>query len=419
MDSPASVFANPARAARAKHRFIYGTLRPNVSPEQPVSFAALFGSRERRWLFTVENGVRRQESTSIQTRLLTNPSAPDMVLDEQRSERELVATQTRARATLISRTDFGGVAFGLFGGYRNATRFDLSEFVSMQTGSGETSTTTRLIETSQDEVAVGAEVALAGRTWDLAASVSYQGRIADAERDFTDSFGDIENINSVDLEGSPAAVDVEVLGTVRMGRRRADYLFGSVDATFGGGSIESRLDLQQDMLDLTSETEADLSGQATRVSLGYVYAHEHRGLTVLAALNPSGSFARTESLREGLSTPTPSVAREETDVTTLALTLPLYVRFSVTKRLDAFGGGAYTYGYEHTESTLRSIPTTTLPEAPVVEQETERTSDALSSSSTLYAGAVMTFRSGLTAQAAFRGDLAALNRWTVSLGYRF
>lgn len=464
LDSPASVFANPARAARAKHRFVYGTIRPNFSADQPVSFAALFGSRERRWLITVENGIQSAESGAMQrTDVMRNdPDFTEMRTDLRTFESDRVFSNTRARALLVGRTDFGGYAFGLYGGYRNVTdrRLTVSDsdirtteqrFSSdIESTRSEMSEDLRLNE--RDGFGIGAELALAGRTWDLATAVSYQRRTAEtefsnnvlrtsrSEERFDDgalftNFDQLQNNSQSRADATPTAVDVELIGALRAGRKRDDYLFGAVTGTFGSGTADAVLSLEQERIrrtdsngtvsgdtttmSLQGRDDVDLSTRATQVSLGYVYAMKRRGLTVLAAINPTGGFTHTERVNVDGFGSTLSLSRQEDDVTTLALTLPLYVRFDVTRRLGAFGGGAYTYTYARTESDFRPISVAPSGDTHVVEQASERTSDVVSSSSALYAGAVMTFRSGLTAQAAFRGNLAEINGWTVSLGYRF
>ena len=165
--------------------------------------------------------------------------------------------------------------------------------------------------------------------------------------------------------------------------------------------------------------DVDLATRAARVSLGYVFARHRRGLSVLAAVNPRLDVLRFESALADLSgSAHPSL--QETDQLTVALDLPLYLRFDVTKRLDVFGGGVYTYAYVRLETTDRPLyPDALLEEGQTLETTRSRTLDEIASSGRLFAGAVLTFRSGLTAQAAFRGDLAAIDGWTVSLGYRF
>ncbi len=431
LDGPAPVFVNPARAAHARQRFVYGTVRPSFSAEQPVSLAGLFGRGDRRWLVSADNGVLRREQTEARTTVRQAPGPPPSTrTDEQTTENELVATATRARVVLVSHTDFGGVAFGLFGGYGNATRRNLFASASTTTdpNGNATQTDRRRDDSSRDGFGVGAEVALAGRTWDLAGAVSYQGRAASAElsRTARAAFGSdvFEQASETLAEGDPAAVDFEVVGALRMGRKRADYLYGSVAGTFGGSTVQGRATVEADGALASGSEDAEVGTQATQASLGYVYARTHRGLTVLAAINPVGGVAHTEAVRvvNAGSSDGAALSFQETDAATLALVLPLYVRFDVTRRLDAFGGGAYAYTYARTETTERPLLSLSPPgDAPgtSLEQTVERSSEAFTSSGALYAGAVFTFRSGLAAQASFRGNLAELTGWTVSLGYRF
>ena len=461
LDSPASVFVNPARAARSKDRFAYGTIRPDFSTEAPVSFAGLFGRGDRRWLVTAENGVstvnRDETQTSVDRQ--DDPNFSLLQTSERTSENETVATSTRARAVFVSRTDFGGIAFGLYGGYRSAgLRFafddEREQTVEQTTPVREDRNRDQnqsLQRADADAFGVGAELAFAGRTWDLAAAVSYQQLAADAEQ--TASRFNLNETEGVDFdgtpferldryeetsraaaEGTPRAVDVELVGALRTGRKRDDYLFGSVAGTFGSGTADAASSFESERfsrtlnggvetetLDQTSEArdaEADLETRATHVSVGYVYAQRHRGLTILAAINPLGGFRHTESLaldgsaRAGLT-------RRDRDETVLALTLPLYVRFDVTKRLDAFGGGAYTYAYSRLDTESRLVPLDTVPADGTEERTTEQTTEIFSSSGLLYAGAVFSFRSGLRAQASLNGTLSEITRWTVSLGYHF
>ncbi len=458
LDGPAPLFVNPARAAHTKYRFAYATVRPELAVDAPVSFAGLFGRGERRWLVTADNGVSVQKVAETRTSSDRDegPTFSSLDTSERTTETGLAATSTRARAVFVSRTDFGGIAFGLYGGYRSrGARFlfdaeaertliqtdPLFERTAFQRNRSE-------LSADADAFGVGAELAFAGRTWDLAAAVSYQQRIADAENtaarletdrteqtlsdgSLIEQLSRFESASRTAAEGTPAAVDFEVVGALRTGRRRDDYLFGSAAGTFGGGtadvaaSLETELFTQTvgggndvEMLDQTAEAgqaEVDLATRATQVSLGYVYAQHYRGMTILAALNPQGGFEHTESA--AAFGPGSGPARRETDATTLALLLPLFVRFDVTRRLDAFGGGAYTYAYTRLETTSRTVGG--LPSTPAGEETTEHTVELFTSTGTLYAGAVFSFSSGLQAQASFRGNLAELTGWTVSLGYQF
>ncbi|MEM1042595.1 MAG: hypothetical protein AAGI91_08200 [Bacteroidota bacterium] len=465
LGDPAALFVNPARAARARQRFVYGTLRADGSPEYPVSFAGLFGSRDRRWLIAVENGVALDgnERTQTTTFEMLDSDLTREEVTQFSNEAESVLTSTRARLLFVSRTDFGGVAFGLFGGYRH-TSSELVETRDVERTLRQTTSFSEVTDVRFDEerlrrdfrldgYGVGAEVAFAGRTWDLAASVSYQGRADDLVSDVTDNrdetteedFEDGRRVvfisrtnveNRTSVEGSPSAVDFELVGALRTGRDQEDYLFGTVAGTFGSGSVEADFRsatsffTRRDEDGVITETmngtevgggeETDLATRATEVSLGYVFARKRRGVTVLAAVNPVGTFAHTEAVAISGFSPSPLPSRQETDATTLALHLPLFVRFNVSKRLEAFGGGTYAYAYNRTETESSPIPLGDEPDLSNIFEETlERTTEQFSSDGRLYAGAVMTFRSGLTAQAVFRGDLAEIDRWTVSLGYRF
>ncbi len=457
LDSPVPTFVNPARAARSKDRFVYATVRPAFALDRPVSFAALVGSRERKWLLTVENGVLVQEErrTDQSVRRLDLPDFSRLDINEQTRQQDLVATTTRARVVYVGRTDFGGIAFGLYGGYRSDV-FDLTDEgdqTSTQESPGfeeESVRRSRTVRSSDtDAFGVGAEVAFAGRTWDLAAAVSYQRAVGETEvsaNSFSSfqseqdlggtpfiQFRRTDEVSRSAADATPAAVDFEVVGALQAGRKRDDYLYASVAGTFGTGTADALATVERSELirttqnGMTTETretstgggedEVDLVTRATQASLGYVYAQRRRGLTILAAINPSGGFAHTESVAVGPFSDAPS--RRETDVTTLALTLPLYVRFDVTRRLDAFGGGAYTYAYARTQTESRPVLLGDPPEGETRTETSERTVSTFISTGTLYAGAVFSFRSGLRAQASFRGNLAELTRWTVSLGYQF
>lgn len=452
---PTAAFVNPARAAYARERFVYGTIRPQTGP---LSFAGLFGSRDHRWLLTADNQIFVREDTDAQAQMQTT-QLPAGGMSSSESERtdeiKNITTATRARLLLVGRTDFGGYAFGLFGGYRSAnfdiTRASTSATVQNYPEESYSDVRRQASEQSQrrgnDDFAVGTELALAGRTWDLAASVSYQHRAADAfhlqsaelDRMFEDAFQSLteERLDSFrgTIEGSPRAVDFEVIGALRAGRKRGDYLYGSVSGTFGGGTAdydtgsiirrfllrEVEGEVVEDVsVDEASEDAGDiaLDTRATQVSLGYVYARHGRGMTVLAAVNPTADFGRVESVSARPSNGFP-VAKHVLDQASLALNLPLYLRFDVTKRLEAFGGGVYIYRYDRHERTEQPVPSPASGTDETLEVESSRTTDLFASTGRLFAGAVMTFRSGLTAQASFQGDLAQFSGWTVSIGYRF
>ena len=456
----AAVFVNPARAARAKHRFAYATIRPAFSADAPVAFAGLFGEGERKWLVAVENGVLSDErSERQQERQVEQVEGGTVVVeDDLISDRTYAVTSTRARALLIGRTDFGGYAFGLYGGYRSATNEDFRAtnfFQDTDRTFPYPFTQTRRFQDERERVydldgfGIGVETALAGRTWDLAGAVSYQRVRGDfvlaylrtettaGEQLFEDGTRRVRNderfsrIDSRrDAEGT--AVDAELLATLRVGERRDDYLFAALSGAFGSGTEDyavafadraasvirdDGLVVSESSQDQASDDAGtlDLTGRAVRASLGYVYARRTRDMTILAGLNPSATFGHREEAVVPVSAAGPGVSRQETDETQLALALPLYVRFGVTKRLDAFGGGVYAYTYTHVESTTRPV----LPDDPAYVLMRDSTSDRFVSSGRLYGGAVFTFRSGFTAQASVRGDLANVAGWIVSMGYRF
>lgn len=478
MGGPTATFVNPARAAHAEHRFVYGTIRPQNAPAEPVSLAGLFGTRNRRWLVTAENRVFTRENSDTQTQTQTSRDPVEDRTTESESSRSIdqsnTSASTRARVLLVSHTDFGGVAFGLFGGYRTASdrdeTSDHSDFDALTItpdGTFTQSDRRRRVQrqhTDRDDIGVGAEVALAGRRWDLAAAVSYQRRAAEASvlsddddrRTTASTAPDLEEaVRSRDLrlteqalDGTPSAVDFDVVAALHVGDGRGDYLYGSVTGTYGDGAADyafvfseerSRVrEINGEVLEESFEAtaaedagEVALGTQTTRASLGYVYARtpgrkrrgwtgrsgsEH-GMTILAAVNPQGGFARTESavVENNL-----LVTRRETEQTTLAVEFPLYVRFNVTERLEAFGGGTYTYAYTRTETAEEPLlPADAVPEGTTIRLIENRTTGLVTTDARLYAGAVFTFRSGFTAQASLRGNLAEVSGWTVSMGYHF
>jgi hypothetical protein len=182
LGGPTAAFVNPARSARFRDRFVYGTLHRGGAP---LTFVGLFGTRDRRWLLTADNHLAVREDSDVQTQSQSSdfPSGGSSSASSERVyESESITTITRARLLHVGRTDFGGYAFGLFGGYRSL-RFEADRTTastSTRDFPEQSSTETRRQAGEQlqlednDDVAVGAEAAFAGRTWDLAASVSYQ-----------------------------------------------------------------------------------------------------------------------------------------------------------------------------------------------------------------------------------------------------
>lgn len=456
LGGPTATLVNPARAARLRGRFVYGTIQPRSGGPEPVSLVGLAGSRDRRWLVVAENStyVDDFDESFIDRRTDAFPENGTRIYESERiRSASRTNAVTRARLLLAGRTDFGGYAFGLFGGYRSAdedvvqslTSFSNETRLSPPTADVRRQDADQSRHQHRDDFGVGVEVALAGRTWDLATSLSYQRRSSDAGfedaertvRDFEDPnttlMLDDRTSTAFSADASPEAVDFEVLGALRMGERRDDYLFGAVTGTFGGGTAGYRgmsssqrtlvqtLDgevVNEESFSSTFDDagEVDLDTRATRVSLGYVYARRHRGVTVLAALNPTAASERVDQADTG-----PAFAsKREIEQLHVALNLPLYVRFDVTRRLEVFGGGVYSYAYRRTEVDERPLyPVDLLDGDPTIETVRDQTSETLASDSRFYAGALLTFRSGFAAQASFNGDLAAIDRWTVSLGYRF
>jgi hypothetical protein len=454
LGGPTAALVNPARAARLRHRFAYGTIRPQEDRAEPVSFTGLVGTRDRRWLIVADNAIftRNTDAVISETRTMPDPGGTVTSEFERVNETSSTASLTRVRLLHVGRTDFGGFAVGLYGGYRGGdsnlsqTTSALDEDPVPPNTSERRQRSENLQQLRSDDFAVGVEAAFAGDTWDLAAAASYQRRTADATLSMS-SFLQQDVVNPAQtfferreestvqaIEGSPEAVDVEVIGALRAGQRRDDYLFGAVRGTFGGGTADYRSAFDSERLLVVSvdgevveqnETSdsrddagaVDLETRDVRVSLGYVYAQRGRSLTVLAALNPMAAFGRVD--RAAAEGPFFSVLEERDERTEIALQLPLYVRFDVTKRLETFGGGVFTYAYERLEMTQRPRFSGDLTGQTEIELTREQIVDTFSSDGRLYAGALFTVRSGLTAQAAVRGDLAAIDGWTVSLGYRF
>lgn len=454
LGGPTAALVNPARAARLRHRFAYGTIRTRNDLAEPVSVTVLGGTRDRRWLIVADNALftRNTDATLSETRTTTGPGGTVTSESEQTSEMSRTASLTRVRLLQVGRTDFGGFAIGLYGGYRGTdsnvsrTSAAFDEDPVLPSTSNRRQRSEDLQQLRRDDFAVGAEAAFAGETWDLAAAASYQRRTAEArlsmssflEQDFVEPdqtiFEQREAMTTQAIDGAPEAVDVEVIGALRAGQRRDDYLFAAVRGTFGGGTadygslleserlfvrtVDGEVVEQDESSDLVDDFGAiDLNARDVRVSVGYVYAQRGRRLTVLAGLNPVARFGRVE--RAAAEGPLFTVLEETDERTELALQLPLYARFDVTERLEAFGGGVVTYTYERMEMTQQPRFSGDVSGQFELVQTRAQTTDTVSSDGRFYAGALFTFDSGLTAQAAMRGDLANIDRWTVSLGYRF
>ncbi|MEP0548267.1 MAG: hypothetical protein ABJF88_15125 [Rhodothermales bacterium] len=470
LDGTTPLFVNPARAARADDRFVYGTvgdIESQFGSGVPISFDALFGTRDRRWLVSIDNAIASTSSTNEAafTRI-TEPDGGTTVTNDQDRLQQLDADRvaTRARVVLVGRTDFGGYAVGLFGGYRTNRTERLTDDTRRNV-TDQTFGPTRRVQSSRqlfeslldegtDEYGIGIEAAFAGKRWDLAASLSYQGRTTSitlvnsnrSEQEFVEMSGGeivssnlsrIEQDNEREADASPSGVDFEILGTIRSGLSRGDYLFGLVTGTFASGSADLRT---EDFSEQTIQTQSggetsvdvitfeddaafdrDLGTWAGRLSLGYVYAHKRRGLTVLAGVNPHVTFLSADFLDASLFTPFVGTFTEVDD-RTISLDLPLHVEAPVSRRLALFGGGLYRYTFASFDVAQRPIRGEDEPPIPfpvVIEESQRRETDTVFTNARLYAGALLTLRSGLTAQAAFRGDLAAYSGWTVSIGYRF
>lgn len=460
LDGATPLFVNPARAARAKHRFVYGT----VDPEQgngPVSLSALVGSRDNRWLITAENLALTSDRENTST-FSDRVTQPNFFRTEERSERRTstaLDNGTRGRVLLVGRTDFGGYAFGLFGGYRQfgtetdrqSERSVREERDAIPSTSLNESTVTSRLEDRLEVFGVGAEVALAGRTWDVAASVSYQGgsdwdvfvESSDQTNRLTDESGSgFERVTTQErerenrIEASPQGVGFDALGTLRVGDHRDDYLFASAAGVFESGTgtysqdfflrrveriTQNGVTTEDRFLDEFDDGgDSDLSTRVLDFTLGYVYAHKGRRARVLAGLLPTASLNRVEAIDTGSVEFEPQADLLTFDRTALGVELPLHVHVPLKRSLALFGGGVYAYDYLRTEQTVEPLsPPSDLPEDFEQERMLSVTNTTFQSRNRLYGGATLALRSGLTAQAAFRGDLANFERWTVSLGYRF
>ena len=458
LDGATPLFVNPARAARSKNRFVYGTVHPVGAPNA-VSFAALLGTRRSRWLVVAENVIYTQDYTSSD---LTNQEFDrgDIISlrnVDRTNRRTIQNLGTRGRLLRVGRTDFGGYAFGLFAGYgRESLVYESdAEYISRDLRTEPNSNVFEVEEQNftEDETTgiaygLGAEFALAGQKWDLAAAASYQGSevLRTAEHSFLNVSESETTVSPTEIytrlteremaseartDASPQGFGLDLVGTLQAGASRDDYLFTAASGAMLSGTgtylldyFERQFSRVDDNGSVTEDVvvdereaagEDDVTMRVLRLSLGYIYARKGRGAQVLAGVVPTAGFARVESLDASQI----DVRRIYTDVTVLGLQLPLHVHLPVKRSLALFGGGVYSYEHFEVEQAAESIPLDDAGDLIVIDQQRVDNTTTFVSGGRLYGGAILSLRSGLTAQAAFRGDLANFEQWTVSLGYRF
>ncbi len=453
----APVFVNPARGAR-HDPFVYATVRDAFSLG-PLSAAALLGEGRTRWLVQAEHFLFNAASASTDE-IVQSPDPDVFSRRLSTRDRDDDLWTTRGRAALVRKTDFGGYSVGVFGGYRREQREELfaAERELRQTsnfGSGQETFTETFADEDRsldrlDSYAVGAEVGLAGRRWDLVLAASYQSAAGENTRASLDDdetllvrtgsfpFRRLTERTSTGkgrLDGGLGGVDVEAVGAVRAGR--AGRLWGRLGGTFSGGEGDVEATASSrffERVTQSSETstfeERDSSGGAAESDLGsaeyeaalaYVHAYEARWLRVLAALVPSFSYATRDGVGTVLSGEGDTEARAVSEETLAAgVALPLHFRGQMTRRLELFGGGAFGYQYGRFEQ--REDPLLLggdAPDLPGGVREAGTESSSLSTRASYYIGAVYEASGDLVLQAAFFGDFAAFGSWTISAGYRF
>ena len=465
-DPVSQALYNPARLGLRARRgeragaFLYGTVRPEGSEpcegasacspaaigRPTFSVAGATGGRTRL-LFLAEHG-----GVSDERELTDRRGNQDLSRDD-----ETLRTTTSGRLVAVFSGTRTAYSVGVFGGYRRfhdrserLSAYEYRSFVSPTDPSyrydfDRDENTSAIVD---EAYGVGVEFGVAGARLDLVGSVSYQGRRQE-QRSVVDDREVSERVlppdsivlrqEEVDFEeirfdGDAHAADARLSAALRFSDDPdADALIVEAFGTAGGGDAAAlndrlyRLLVSEDGVPITTEesesllqdTDLDLRGYGGGGALGYVHRRRLGRAEAVAGVRAEVLAGhRTGGLPIPSQVSTANTRLQpKLDYWQAALLLPLHVEAPVARQLRLFGGGVYgvRYASEDLSYTTQSSSFANPDGSERLGVEREQ----LATTGRFYLGARLRSKSGFAAQAAFRGSLSDLNRWTVSLGYHF
>ena len=438
---------------------VYTVVNPSA-----VSVAAAVGNDALRWVVMAEHRASATYTSGDQTGQTSFDNEDQDLLIRRSSDEENDREyhEANGRVVAVGRAGQTGYSVGVFGGYR-LTRQDqtFSSFEQQQEVqprfSSTQQTTRSLGYGSRDEsFAVGAEFGVASRGLDLTGAFSFQrrqsrafttdGQSRTSESAFEENDGailnrrDVSDMASQGRTGFEAnAFDGALFAAFHLGDGPVrDAVTAEAFGTVGGGDAESTggssfLDQRFSGFDgdlmLENETRSAFSGEAADLdaggyqaggAVGYVHRRQAGRVYVVAGARLSGVIGQSRDA--GLATANirfPAVLDDASlGFATAGLALPLYAEAPVVGALRLFGTGIFQYRYAALKENYRVRYGVSGGDGTAAVEDTDR-QHLFESSGRFALGARFRTKGGLAAQAAFQGDLAAVARWTVSLGYHF
>ena len=159
------------------------------------------------------------------------------------------------------------------------------------------------------------------------------------------------------------------------------------------------------------------------LSTGYLSKYNFNDLDILIGLNPQFKYdeykdAGSCSIRSSLTFP---FIMYKHKLTYIALQIPIYLEYSPARWCSFFGGLNYKYAHVNDKYDSSLDLTQTEYSKYYYESNTLKSgkSSFLSSSKDIYAGMVLKHECGIQLKTSFRGNLATISNWNVTLGYIF
>ena len=463
-------WATPAAYPFPNTGAVFVPSRRTLYTPNAVAVAAAFGSDALRWVVTAEHQALldrhdRDRALDIQE------DAPSFRSEDSGTE-DLDYHEARARVAAVGRAGAVGYSVGVFGGYRFAHRevssFSLSredrypEMPLPEYSRSERERTTEQ-EGFDEAFGVGAEFGVASKRLDLVGTLSFQRRRArgtylsdrfersESASQFPDSLFVRRLVRDEDERGRTGfeanAFDGSLFTALYVGDGpEADAFTLEAFGTVGGGaatSVASTLYLNQyfegseGALELVQEDRTAFDGAASSLdpdgyhvggALGYVHRRRFgRTAVVAGARLAAAGGRRRDAVAPGAIAdylypryPFQAVVEDaQADFFAATATLPLHAEAPVAGPFRLFGGGVFSYDLAYAKGRYDLRRGVTSPEVVEVQETYREEGRRFESDGRFYLGTRLRTKSGLAAQAAFRGSLSSFGGWTVSLGYHF
>lgn len=456
-DDVQQIMFNPARATTFEGGFVQGAF--NGSNTDNFSTAVLVPAKTGKWFFTaggtVESEKRDKAFEGFQQYfdVRTNGNSSLEMLEEdyftENIDSEVERNQVELR--LLKVLDSGkeeGKAFGVFGGYakrqnsllRNQfeENFQLNEEFRMDTLFRRTENESEMNSRSYDVHAnnkfiVGIEFYSWQQGSDLIQRLyverndydlmnqgySYNEQVSES----IDQYGQVARYSDGSFRrtdrksaSNPWQFRYQLYKNMPLNTLGSDYLFGNLQFVYGFGNqtVQREFTDEDNNLNITFD-DPRTTFIGGRFAAGYAITHQAENLTLVSGLTPFYEL-QFEAINRIVGSEKRMVDIVQQQV---GGQLPVFASFSVSSNVQVWGGGTVQVDYRSKKNDFKQIPNQSAPEreVPVTESSSEDRSTNLQQK--VYAGLSYKHDSGFGIQANTRGSLANLNRWFISISYRF